>query len=725
MKRTFQIINIITLSMLMAACQKKPLYLDSSQPTEDRVEDILSRLTLVEKIALTHGNSKFTVAGVERLGIPEFTMSDGPHGVRAEVERDSWNDAGWTTDSASYLPVGSALASTWNRELACQFGQVLGAEARSREKDVILGPGVNLHRTPLCGRNFEYMGEDPYLMAQMVVPVVKGIQEQDVAACVKHYALNNQEHDRDTVNVKVSERALREIYLPAYEAAIREGGALTVMAAYNKFRGDYCTASNYLLTNILKNEWGFKGAVISDWNAVHSTVPAAMAGLDIEMGTDKESYSAYYFADSLLKAVKDGRVPESVIDDKARRVLRVIIEVNTLDEDQSQGAFTVREHFDAARAVAREAIVLLKNEQVLPLDKNSIQSVAVIGDNATRRHAQEGGSSGVKAIYEVTPLDGLKNKIGDELNISFARGFKRWSEWSWDDGLNYQFDPAEAKKLRREAVDVARKSDVAIIFAGLSHHFDTEGHDRKDMKLPYDQDRLIEAVSRVNSRTIVVLVSGSPVEMPWVNKVPAILQAWYAGMEGGNAMADILFGDVNPSGKLCCTFPEKLNDSPPHAMGNYPGKNKEVDYAEGVFVGYRYFDSKNVEPLFPFGHGLSYTTFSYSDLELEPVNTDDEIVKVMVNVKNTGDRAGAEVVQLYVSDAKASVPRPAKELKAFEKIKLQAGEAHTVSFILSRDAFSFYDEESETWKTESGLFKILIGSSSRDIRQKTDFMLGG
>ena len=716
------ILMLCIIMFVVTSCRDNAVYKDRTKSIEERVGDILSRLTLEEKISLTHGNSKFTVAGIERLSVPELSMSDGPHGVREEIERDSWNPAGWTTDSASYLPTGIALASTWNTDLAYKFGQVLGSEARARKKDVILGPGINLMRTPLNGRNFEYMGEDPYLISKMVVPVIKGIQDQDVAACIKHYAFNNQEYERGSINVDMGDRTLHEIYLRGYEAAVKDGGARTVMAAYNKFRGEYCAENKFLLTDILKNDWDFKGAVISDWSAVHSTIPSALAGMDIEMGTNADNYNEYFFGDSLVSAVKSGKVPELVVDDMARRELRVLLEVKALDPDQKKGSFASQEHFDIARKIADEAIVLLKNDNILPLEIGELKSIAVIGDNATRKHASGGGSSGIKALYEITPLEGLRNRVGDKLKINYSPGYTQMSEWVWGRGLNDRFDAKEASKLRKEAAEAAKKSDVAIIFAGLNHHFDTEATDRKDLKLPYEQDKLIQEVSKANPKTIVVLISGSPVEMPWANKIHGIVQAWYAGMEGGNAMAGVLFGDVNPSGKLCCTFPRKLADSPAHAMGAYPGADGNEFYKEGIFVGYRYFDSNNINPLFAFGHGLSYTVFRYSGIKLNK-SEDDNIVTALVKVKNVGSVAGAEVVQLYIEDIESSVPRPKKELKAFKKINLDPGEEQVISFPLNRDAFSFYDAETSMWKAEPGVFRILVGSSSRDIRARTEFEL--
>lgn len=713
------------LGIIISGCSDRSHFLDQKYSVEERVENLISQMTLEEKISMLHANSKFTVGGIERLGIPAWAMSDGPHGVREEIQAHSWGAAGWTTDSASYFPTGTALSSTWNTTLAYQFGQALGSEARARNKDVILGPGINIMRSPLCGRNFEYMGEDPYLISKLSVPYIRGVQEQDVAACLKHFALNNQEYERDIVNVEISERALREIYLPGYEAAVKEGRVLTVMAGYNKVRGAWCAENNFLLNELLKNSWGFRGTVMSDWNGTHSTLASALSGLDVEMGTNVEKYQDYYFAEPLLTNVQSGIIAEQVIEDKVRRVLRVMFESKIFDTDRVKGSFSTKEHSEIAHKVGQQAVVLLKNKhQLLPLNKGEIKSMAVIGDNATRRHAAGGGSSGLKARYEVTPIEGLRNKFDDTVQIHFAQGYKVTTSFSWNNGVVDTFNVAKAAVLRREAVEAARQSDVAVIFAGLNHHFDTEGADRKDMKLPYHQDQLIKEVAAVNPNTILVLISGSPVEMPWVEEVNAILQGWYNGMETGNILAEILLGEINPSGKLSFTFPAKLQDSPAHYNNNYPGINHTVHYEEGILVGYRWFDTKNIEPLFCFGHGLSYTQFEYSDLKIDSSQiTPEQDLHVTVKVKNSGQQTGYETVQLYVQDLQASVIRPEKELKGFEKVLLKPGEIKEVAFNLDEAAFSFYDSETGQWQKEAGAFRIHAGSSSRDIRLSGDFEL--
>lgn len=692
------------------------------------INNLINQMTLDEKISMIHANSKFTSAGIERLNIPEWKLSDGPHGVREEINRDDWDPAGLDNDFATYLPVGTALAATWNPDLALEFGQVLGREARGRGKDVILGPGINIHRTPLCGRNFEYMSEDPLLISNLAVPYIQGVQSQDVAACVKHFALNNQEYERFRVNVEVDERTLREIYLPGFEAAFIEGKSLTVMSAYNKFRGDWCSENEYLLTDILKNEWGFEGVVISDWDGTHSTVKAAKAGLDLEMGTNKSSYNDYYFADALKEAVENGEVAEEIINDKVRRILTVMYRTNVFNKDRSTGEFVSDRNFESARKIAEEAVVLLKNENsILPLNKTQIKSIAVIGENADRKHAYGGGSSAIKAKYEITPLEGLKNKLGGSVNINYAQGYKSTTLFNWSDGRidTGKSDADYVKRLRDEAVETAKNSDYVIMFMGLNHDFDMESVDRTEMTLPYEQDALIKGILEVNNNVIVVLISGQPVEMnEWINNTPAVIQGWYSGSEAGNVFADILFGDVNPSGKLPFTFPKKLEDTPAFKFGDIPGDGLEVEYKEGVFVGYRYYDSFNVEPLFPFGHGLSYTEFEISDLKLsnDKLQIDEEIV-LEVNVKNTGKSAGKEVVQLYINDVESSVERPNKELKGFEKVSLAPGESKKVEFRINTKQLSFYDIETRKFKAEHGKFTALIGTSSKDIKQKKEFIL--
>lgn len=703
---------LFSIPLMIFAQNKSQIYLNPRQPLEKRVENALSLMTLEEKVALCHANSKFTIPGVPRLHIPELTMSDGPHGVREDLKRDSWEPKGETYDSCTYLPVGIALASTWNPDLARLYGRTLGSEARARGKDVILGPAINIQRTPLCGRNFEYMGEDPYLTSIMVVPYIQGVQSQGVSACVKHYFANNQEYKRGSIDVEMDNRTMYEIYLPGFKAAVEKGHVLCVMSSYNKFRGQHCSENDLMLNKILKGEFGFKGAVMSDWDAVHNTLEAANNGEDFEMGTNAKSYDDYYLATPFLNAIKAGQVSEKVLNDKVRRILRVIFSTQ-MSYNRPKGEFSTPQNQAASLKIAKEAVVLLKNEQnILPLNREKIKTITVIGENASRKLAYGGGSSGLKTKFEITPFEGLREKVGKNIVLNYARGYS--SKASEDN-----------RKLIQEAVEYAKRSDVALIFCGLNHNgkMDSEGSDRTDLKMPYSQNDLINAVAEVNPHTIVVLISGGALDMEsWINKVPAVLQGWYDGMQEGRAFADILFGDVNPSGKLPCTFPKRLEDSPAHAMGNYPGKDT-VKYEEGVMVGYRYFDTRNIQPRFCFGHGLSYTNFTYSDLKVTPVINHSGKVTVSMKLKNTGQYAGAEVVQLYLNQEKSSVVRPDKELKGFEKIFLNPGEEKSITFSLNSNDLSFYDNNQNKWIAEPGKFKVLIGSSSRDIRLNGEFVL--
>ncbi len=703
---------LFSLLTTLACCQLEaadtpPLYRDSTQPLETRVEDLLSRLTLEEKISIIHADSKFTTAAIPRLGIPRRWLSDGPHGVREDIGPDTWDAAGRTDDFATAMPAGICLAATWNPDLGFRTGEAIGQEARARGKDIMLGPGVNILRTPLCGRNFEYLGEDPFLAAQMCVGYIRGEQSQGVASCVKHFALNNEEHDRMNINVEVDERALREIYLPAFKAAVQEAGVWTVMGAYNQFRGQHCCHNDYLLNKILKEEWGFKGLVMSDWAGTHNTREGALNGLDLEMGTDKK-YDDFYLAQPYLDLLKKGEVPMAGLDDKVRRNLRVMLATGVFDAKRKPGSINTSAHQTVARQVAEEGIVLLKNEnRLLPLDARKLKTIAVIGENATRLHAHGGDSSGIKAFYEITPLQGIVSRAGKNVNVIFSEGYRK-------DG---------SADLAERAVAAAKSADAVIYIGGLNHDkgFDCEGADRKDMKLPYGQDELIQKIVAANPRTIVVL-EGTMVEMDaWLGKVSALLQAWFPGMEGGNALAKVLFGDVNPSGKLPATFPKKLSDSPAHALGNYPGTNGTVTYAEGLLVGYRWFDTKNIEPQFPFGFGLSYTTFKYSNLKLIPASGTNEVVTAQFEIENIGSVAGAEVAQLYVHEANPRLMRPEKELKGFKKVFLKPGDKQTVSIPLAKSAFAYYDDGKKSWVADGESFEILIGSSSRDIQLRESF----
>lgn len=735
MKKTCFAIGVLL--YCCSAWAQTPVYLDDSQPLEQRVQDALSRMTTEEKVALCHAQSKFSSPGVPRLGIPELWMSDGPHGVRAEINWNDWGHAQWTSDSCTAFPALTCLAATWNPQMSALYGKAVGEEARYREKDILLGPGVNIYRTPLNGRNFEYMGEDPYLASVMVVPYVQELQKNGVAACVKHYALNNQERWRGHIDVQVSDRALREIYLPAFKAAAQEGGAWSFMGAYNKFRGQHACHNEVLLNRILKEEWGWDGAVITDWGGCHDTYEAAMNGLDIEMGSytnglTSESaftYDDYYLARPYLNMLREGKIPMSRLDEQASRILRLIFRT-AMNRQKPFGSFTTQEHYDACRQIAGEGIVLLKNAPagkkqpaLLPLDATRYQRILVVGENATKRLTEGGGSSELKVKKEISPLAGLQALYGDK--ISYAQGYQSGA---------FQYDhvnevPQEiTDRLRAEAVEKAREADLIIFVGGLNKNFqqDCESGDRTAYGLPFGQEELIGELLTVNPNLVLVLLSGNAVGMPWINQIPAVVQAWYIGSEAGEAIADVLSGQVNPSGKLPFTFPVRLEDCGAHSFGEiaYPGDSIREEYLEDILVGYRWHDTKRIAPLFPFGHGLSYTQFEYGKITLSAKSLDENgELTATVTVRNSGDVSGKEVVQLYIGDEKCSVLRPQKELKGFRKISLEPGETQEVSFTVSPDALKFYDEASHSWKAEPGKFTLYIGSSSRDIRAKADFTL--
>lgn len=724
-----KIIGVIACGLFLNAAAASSQVTDKEKvQMEKRIEKLIKKMTLEEKVGLLHGNSKFYVAGVERLGIPEWSLSYGPHGVRAEINRHDWAYAGWTNDSASYFPTGTAFAAAWNPELAYRRGEVLGEEARWRKKDVLLGPGVNIIRSPLCGRNFEYMSEDPYMNSVLAVAYIKGLQSRDVACSVKHFAVNNQETNRTTVDVECSERALREIYLPAFKAAVQEGGALTVMAAYNKFRGEFCAENNYLVCKILRNEWGFDGVYVTDWGAAHSTIPSMEAGLDLEMGTLIDKYEDWYYANPLIEAVKSGKIPMSLVDEKVGDVLRVMIKTNVLDPKKrfGPGSMNTKEHQQATYDAAAEAIVLLKNQNnLLPLDFSSIKSLAVIGDNATRKHSNGGLSSEIKAVYEVTPLEALRAKWGDKVDIRFAQGYEKLS--TFVEGSNngqssgtFSSKTQESDALLKEAVEVARTSDVALLVCGLNHDYDTESFDRLNMDIPYGQVELIQEVVKANPRTIVVMIAGSPLNMAAVDICsPAIVWAWFNGMEGGNALVDVLSGKVNPSGKMPFTTPVSLDQSPAHALGNFPGRDLKVNYEEDILVGYRWFDTKGLPVVYPFGYGLSYTTFNYSNLNTDKKTYDQaDTIQATFTLTNTGDREGAEVAQLYVSDPVCSVMRPVKELKGFKKVFLKPGESRRITLDIPVSSLAFYSEAQSQFVVEPGEFILQLGASTSDIKQK-------
>ena len=710
-------------------------YLNENLPLEERIEDALSRMTLEEKVAVLHAQSKFSSAGVPRLGIPELWCTDGPHGIRPEVLWDEWDQARWTNDSCTAFPALTCLAATWNPRMAALYGRSIGEEARYREKDVLLGPGVNIYRTPLNGRNFEYMGEDPYLASRMVVPYVREVQKNGVAACVKHFALNNQETRRHSVNVVVDDRALREIYLPAFEAAVRQGGAWSVMGAYNKYRGEHCCHNRYLLNDILKGEWGFDGAVISDWGGAHDTKQSAENGLDLEFGTGtdglragtRNAYDNYHLAFPYLEMLRRGEADLATLDDKVRRVLRLNFRT-AMNTHKPFGSLNSPEHLAAARRIAGEGMVLLKNDGgELPLDSVAVKRLLVVGENAVKMMTVGGGSSSLKVRHEYTPMEGILEAVGDRCEVTFERGYVGDPTGSYN-GVETGQDLSETRseeQLIADAVEAAKRADAVIFVGGLNKSAcqDCEGTDRRQYGLPYAQDRVIEALAAANPHLTVVLVSGNAVAMPWLDRVPAVLEAWFSGSETGHALADVLFGRVNPSGKLPFTFPVRLEDNAAHAVGEFPGGDS-VRYNESILVGYRWHDTKAIRPLFAFGHGLSYTTFEIGNVKADRTTlTLKGVLHVTADVTNTGDRAGAEVVQLYIGDEESSLSRPVKELKGFEKVQLAPGETRTVTFEIAPEALRYYDDTKGQWVAEPGRFTAYVGAASDDIRGQVEFTL--
>lgn len=710
----------------LAACQPaayKPQPLTDAK-IDKRIEEILPQLTLDEKVAMCHAQSKFSTPGVARLGIPELWWSDGPHGVRGEINWDDWGYANWTNDSITAFPALTALAATFNPELASPYGEAIAEEALYRGKDVILGPGVNIYRTPLNGRNFEYMGEDPFLASQMCVPYIKGMQSKGVAVSVKHFALNNQEIDRGHINVKVDERTLHEIYLPAFRAAVVDGGAWTLMGAYNQYLEQHCCHNQVLLNDILKRDWNFDGVVVSDWGGVHNTKQAVEYGMDVEMGTwtngltasQKSAYDNYYLAQPFLNGIRQGEYTEEQLNDKVRRILRLMFRTN-MNPARGRGCLNTPSHSAAAHAVAAEAIVLLKNDDnLLPIKSQEPITIAVIGENATRAMAPSGGSSELKAKYEISPLDGIRKNFPNAKIIStlgYAGGPSAY-------GMVFK-SRLNADSLVSEAVSAAKAADYVVFVGGLNknHEQDCEGGDRKSYNLPYGQDELIQQLAAVNPNIAVLLVSGNAVAMPWIDSVKSVAQLWYLGNETGNAVGEVLAGKVNPSGKLPFSFPIRLEDCGAHSFGEaivYPGDGKDVEYREGMYVGYRWHDSKDVKPLFAFGHGLSYTTFDISEYGVDKTTfTPSETITLRANIKNTGACAGAEVLQVYVGKAESAVERVKKELKGFAKTYLEAGESRNVEIKIPVESLAFYNVDTHSWQVEKGTYQIYLGTASDQV----------
>ena len=716
-------------AVLSACCENK------EHALEERVESALAQMTLDEKIAVVHAQSKFSSPGVPRLGIPEMWVMDGPHGVRPETLWDDWASALWTSDSCTAYPALTCLAASWDKELSLLYGRSVGEEARYRKKNVLLGPGVNIYRTPLCGRNFEYMGEDPYLAGKMCVPYIQGLQSNNVAACIKHYALNNQESKRSRVNVNIDDRTLYEIYLPAFKMAVQEGGAWSIMSSYNLYQDQWVSHNRRLLTEILKEEWGFDGAVISDWGAVHETDAAAHAGLDLEFGTGTNgvdenianAYDYYHLATPYKAKILAGELTVEELDDKVRRVLRLNFRTQM---GGNWGSMCTEEHFADCRKIGSEGIVLLKNENnVLPM-KADAKKIVVLGENAIRPMVAGGSSSSLKTKREVSPLEGIRNAFPDA-EVVYERAYvgevKLTGNYNY--GLYDLTDSRTPEQILAAALEAVKDADYVIFVGGLNKNKnqDCEGRDRLSYDLPYGQNEVIAALAAARPDMIYVNISGTAVAMPFVNDVAAIVQAWYLGSEAGNALADVMTGKVNPSGKLPFTFPYVMSDGPVKTEEQYPGLPQDerfyqVYYSEGIYVGYRWYEAKEVKPMFAFGHGLSYTTFEYG----QPVassKTMGKTLKFKVPVTNTGNVAGAEVVQLYIHDVEASVDRPLKELKGFDKVYLEPGQTKTVEFEIDRQALSFFDADKHEWVAEPGEFKALVAASSEDIRGEVSFRL--
>jgi len=716
-------------NFLLASLMGLMLSCTSAQTDENsdksNIDELISQMTLEEKVHMLHGKGKFTSAGVARLGIPDLKSADGPLGVREEIQNDSWAPAGWDNDFATFFPAGGGLSSTWNLDLVRRYSIAMGEEARAREKHVLLAPAVNLIRSPLGGRNFEYFTEDPFLNKKLVVPFVQGLQANDVASCVKHYAINNQETLRGSIDVQADERTIREMYLPVFEAAVKEGNAYSVMSAYNRFRGAYLSENDYMLNTILRDEWGFKGFVMSDWGAVHSTKESALYGLDIEMGTEIDNYDDWFFSEALIAAVRNGEVSEFVIDQKVKNILYVMEKIHAIgSEPQAKGTLNTPEHLQVAYDVAAESVVLLKNDNnALPLKSSKIGSIAVIGDNAKRKHANQGFGAGVKTRTEVTPYDALVAHYPD-MKVNYALGYKEQYlkndlNRSW--GLPVDYVPNE--QLVAEAVAAAKASDVAVVFAGSNRLVETEAEDRKGLRLPFGQEALIKAVKAANPNTIVVIIAGSPHDLSEIDAtVDGLLWSWFNGSRAGDAIVDVLFGEVNPSGKLPVTFPKKLEDSPAHATNSFPGGPDVVIYEEGILVGYRWFDTQNIEPFYPFGYGLSYTSYEYSDLSTDKSSYNaGDIIKVSLKVKNAGAVDGKEIIQLYTSKPGSDIQRATRELKGFGKVALKAGEEKLVTLEIPVKELAYYDVEAKGWSVEPGTYDLSSGASSRDLRGKVSF----
>jgi beta-glucosidase len=728
--RTFAVLMALNAVVVAQQTVSTPPYKNPALSVEQRVADLLSRMTLEEKVSMLSGAGWMESVEVPRLGIPSIKMADGPLGVRSWLGSSAITSApaAQKTFTSTAFPSGIALASTWNPEIAERVGRAIAQQVKAAGRDMILAPTVNIQRVPLWGRNFEGYGEDPYLAAMMGVGYVKGVQGEGVIASVKHFAANNEEFERHRIDEKIDERTLQEIYLPAFKAAVQQADVWAVMSAYNKVNGTYCAENAYLLKDVLKKHWGFKGFVLSDWGSTYSTAPTVNAGMDLEMPGGERARTwlklpatiqagnggDFLSSEKVIAEVKAGHIPVANIEDNVGRILRILFVSGQFDHPHVASVpIELPTHRALARTAATQSIVLLKNSgSVLPIAK--VKSIAVIGPNAAIARTGGGGSSKVNPTSTVAPLDGIKERAGSATQVTYALGASIPGETPAND------TPEARERLRSEAVAIAGKSDIAIVFVGDSPAIESEGFDRKTLDLPAGQDELIQAVAKVNHNTIVVFNAGGPVNVSrWINDVPALVSAWFGGEEIGHAIADVLFGDVNPSGKLPFSFVNEFNQSP--ASGNYPGENLHVTYAEGIYVGYRYFDTKNIAPQYPFGYGLSYTTFEYSDLKI--THAAGGSAQVTLKVHNSGKRAGTEIVQLYVHDGHSKIDRPTKELKRFSRVELAPGESKVVTFNLDRAAFSYFSLAKHDWVAEPGHFELLVGSSSRDVRLKGSFTL--
>jgi len=739
--------------VLAVACTKPVSPQEKLTANDAKINEIIAQMTLEEKVEMLHSKTNMSSAGVERLGIADINYADGPFGIREEGQPNGFMSAGWTLDSATYFPTGSALAATWSEDLAYKYGTGMGIEARLRGKDVILGPAVNIQRLPVGGRTYEYLSEDPILSAALALYYTKGVQDQGTAVCIKHFAVNNQETSRGSVDVKIDERTLREIYLKPFERAVIEGGAMSVMPAYNKVNGDYCSENEHLLNEILRGEWGFKGMTVSDWGGTHSTMGAMLHGLNVQMT------GSNYLGQPVIDSIANGALTEDLVDEKVRQILRLRFAIEPVPSDVANTVMTSQpESQQIAREVAEKSIVLLKNQGVLPI-KAEVKKIAVIGQNAVLKTQSGGMGAGVKALYEITPLEGIQKRAGDAVQVTYAPGYKNFPGRRWGPApaepnpleaaaIDEPADPA----LVAEAVALAKDADLVIFFGGTNKSIETEGSDRKDIKLPCGQETLVKALHDANPNLVSVLISGGPTDLQVLEPVsPAIVQGWWNGTEGGTALAEVLFGDIAPSGKLPFTFPVKLEDSPAYALGNFPGNSAGGDlftlmfrpdvlkmtpaerqalidalpkpvseYTERFYVGYRWFDTKAVKPMYAFGHGLSYVNFEYDDMK---ASVSGNKVKVSFKLTNEGAMEADEVVQLYVHRVGSAVEWPEKELKAFKRVNLKAGESKKVTLEIPFDDLRYWNETTNAWDLEHGKLQLLLGAASDNIHETAEITI--